>query len=384
LKAVNDFKFCCPGCGQHLACDEGNAGVEIACPNCGQPVCIPATPPAAVVARVRATPNAPPPIRAADPRVAAKAPSPAKTSGLAVASLVCSCVGLLFGFLTTIPAVVCGHLARSRIKRDPGLSGKGIATAGLIAGYVLSLIWIPLYFILAVAIASGFREAARVKARIAQDVAQTQQRASGTGARQPIHFENPRLGAATALDETPDGSGWMLDLNGVSIPDEPASGRVHNLPFKVEQAELDGGRLVFRQGKGFFADREIQISLWSLSPDPNQFNNRTFRVQKEDFGAEIPNVLMQWMVPDREIPEMGPVDKYAMRLELGQPKAGKIPVRIYLCVLDKEKSFLRGRFDVTVVSHPGFPGPPPPPNFSGAPRPAGPPYQQRTVPGARR
>ncbi|MDA8968572.1 GYF domain-containing protein [Akkermansiaceae bacterium] len=72
--------------------------------------------------------------------------SPPPTSGLAIAALVlgilaiissCMYVGILFG----IPAVICGHMAMKSF-RDPQLpkGGKGMAIAGLICGYLGSLI----------------------------------------------------------------------------------------------------------------------------------------------------------------------------------------------------------------------------------------------------
>lgn len=57
---------------------------------------------------------------------------PVKTSGLAIASLVLAVALGPFGIL---PAVVCGHLALRRIERDTSLRGRGLALAGLIAGY---------------------------------------------------------------------------------------------------------------------------------------------------------------------------------------------------------------------------------------------------------
>jgi hypothetical protein len=49
---------------------------------------------------------------------------------------------------TAIPAVICGHIARSKIRKSGGaLRGTGIATAGLIVGYigvVLGVLGIPL------------------------------------------------------------------------------------------------------------------------------------------------------------------------------------------------------------------------------------------------
>lgn len=61
---------------------------------------------------------------------------------MAVVSFTC---GWLF---TAIPAVICGHVARSKIRNSSGaLGGNGIATAGLVLGYialVLSVMGIPL------------------------------------------------------------------------------------------------------------------------------------------------------------------------------------------------------------------------------------------------
>ena len=61
-----------------------------------------------------------------------------ETCGLATASLVLGILSLLcFGPLTGIPAIICGHLARGKIRRsDGGLTGAGMALAGLIIGYI--------------------------------------------------------------------------------------------------------------------------------------------------------------------------------------------------------------------------------------------------------
>ncbi|MHC4424926.1 MAG: DUF4190 domain-containing protein [Planctomycetota bacterium] len=57
---------------------------------------------------------------------------PTRTCGLAVASLV---FALALGPFGLIPAAVCGHLALRKIGRDASLRGRGLALAGLIAGY---------------------------------------------------------------------------------------------------------------------------------------------------------------------------------------------------------------------------------------------------------
>lgn len=65
--------------------------------------------------------------------VAEEQPMPVQTCGLAVASLVLS----LLGPLCSIPAIICGHLALRKIMKTPALSGRGLALAGTIVGYVV-------------------------------------------------------------------------------------------------------------------------------------------------------------------------------------------------------------------------------------------------------
>ena len=62
------------------------------------------------------------------------------TSTLAIVSLVFGILTwLLLPFIGAIVAIVCGHLARSEIRRAPAgtvVEGNGMAIAGLVLGYV--------------------------------------------------------------------------------------------------------------------------------------------------------------------------------------------------------------------------------------------------------
>jgi hypothetical protein len=75
------------------------------------------------------------------------------TNGLAITSLVLALVSFCgLGILTSIPAVICGHLALSRINQSNGqVGGRGLAMAGLIIGYIV--IGLTVIFVIA-AIAS--------------------------------------------------------------------------------------------------------------------------------------------------------------------------------------------------------------------------------------
>ena len=57
-----------------------------------------------------------------------------RTNALAIASLACGAAQPLTGMLTTIPAIVLGHMARSQIRRT-GEAGAGLAAWGLILGW---------------------------------------------------------------------------------------------------------------------------------------------------------------------------------------------------------------------------------------------------------
>lgn len=150
------FTLHCQHCGKEIEADEEWLGQTGTCPECGKPVEIrrpgavaqplpplrplPAEPPAAAPA----PPPAPPVATRGLPRVpdlpgAARRPMPpAQSCGLATASLIMGILSLvLCGGVLALPAIICGHMARSRIRASRGtLGGDGMALAGLITGYV--------------------------------------------------------------------------------------------------------------------------------------------------------------------------------------------------------------------------------------------------------
>src|ERR1700680_1828564 len=72
---------------------------------------------------------------------------PGENSGYAVASLTCGI--LFFIFPAAIAAIVLGHLAHADIRKSAGrLKDSGLATAGLVLGYV-GIVMIPLILIIA-------------------------------------------------------------------------------------------------------------------------------------------------------------------------------------------------------------------------------------------
>jgi hypothetical protein len=86
-----------------------------------------------------ASPEITPPLPA-NPQYLPTAPPPfaPETSGLAIASVICGVLSItILPCFSAIPAVICGHLAKSKINARPDLyRGEGMALAGLITGYI--------------------------------------------------------------------------------------------------------------------------------------------------------------------------------------------------------------------------------------------------------
>ena len=72
------------------------------------------------------------------------------TNTMAIVSLVLGILSwIALPFVGAVGAVICGHMARSEIRRAPGVfEGDGMALAGLILGYIhLALFVLVLFFV---------------------------------------------------------------------------------------------------------------------------------------------------------------------------------------------------------------------------------------------
>lgn len=66
---------------------------------------------------------------------------PPKTNSRAVASMICGVAEFFTFGLTSIPAVILGHIARGEIRRT-GEAGDGLALTGLILGWLAIGLWL--------------------------------------------------------------------------------------------------------------------------------------------------------------------------------------------------------------------------------------------------
>ena len=72
--------------------------------------------------------------------VPAYQPPPSGTNSMAIASMVLGVAEFFTAGLTAIPAVVCGHIARRQMKLT-AQRGDGLATSGLVLGYMAIIFW---------------------------------------------------------------------------------------------------------------------------------------------------------------------------------------------------------------------------------------------------
>ncbi len=67
-------------------------------------------------------------------------PPPPGTNSMAIASMVLGVAEFFTAGLTAIPAVICGHIARRQM-RETAQRGDGLATGGLVLGYMAIIFW---------------------------------------------------------------------------------------------------------------------------------------------------------------------------------------------------------------------------------------------------
>jgi hypothetical protein len=79
------------------------------------------------------------------------------TSTLAIVSLISGIVSwFLIPFVAAVAAIITGHMAKNEIKKSNGmLSGNGMATAGLVLGYIQVGLGVCVCLVVAVMLAFG-------------------------------------------------------------------------------------------------------------------------------------------------------------------------------------------------------------------------------------
>ena len=322
---MNELKFNCPACGQRIQADETYQGAQIQCPSCRAAMVVP-MPVSAPVER---------PLPAAGALKKGAVPGP-RVSGLAKASLVLSLASVVIGPFGFIPGIVCGHLAKTRVRKNPGLAGQGMATAGLLFGYGFLALSVALLAIVSTMVV-------KTAARIQQQTRDALTPGAGPGGVLPAATMAKGLSSLSLAE------GWKTNLADVSIPDTPVSGRIRGHPFVADRAELSPANspafLTLRQGKGLQGDVKITV----ISGDRQGLEARTlnFSTTAEipadgDYRVEILRRENGGYVA-RQFSRIQ--DGFVMKLECQRRVGDRIKGRIYLCFGDDLQSYLAGTFD---------------------------------------
>lgn len=336
---MSEFKFSCPVCGQTILCDAAQTGAEMSCPSCQARIITPAdvSSPTPIGPTGISAPPDNPPAFAGYTGTAAQ-----KTSGLAIASLVCSlsslvtCVGWL-------PGIICGHLAKARIRRNSSLKGRGLATAGLLIGYLVLLsevgtTAIYLWRISAV-MKQGFVE---VQHNLATNKVVTTETQSTTISYNSEPVE-PAAPAAVATATNPPveavAADWSDDLRAVPIPNHPVRGKLHGTDFMLKAATLRNGDLKLTAPNGLVLD------IYRLGAS---VEGQNYEVQTADDSSGNPRVRMTWNEGDAEMTATFSKG-YAMQLQFGQANNRRVAGKIYLCFPDQAKSYLAGTFEARLL-----------------------------------
>lgn len=308
---MSESKISCPNCGQHILAGEEWAGLTVNCPSCQRPIVIPGTPITVAAPAPRSPAN--------PPTAAASASGASRTSGLAITSLVLSLLGCFF--LTAIAGVICGHLARKRIRRDPSLTGGGLALAALIIGYILIALWVAWLTFFAVNFKDAFNRARE----------QAEARRSGL--------------PASRNESLPDGV-TMTSKSGekkkLPVPADAVAGQIKGQTFTYSSSSLHEtmSLLTVQDGEEFFADREVKIFLFAKSGE--SLANRTWNITAASTGMR-PHVHLTWQDNGNRKTEIV-TSGYQMELKTGAITDGVITGTLNLKVTGKTPAELKGSF----------------------------------------
>jgi hypothetical protein len=323
---MSEFKFPCPACGQNILCDTTHVGTQIACPTCKATVIAPKETAGTTAQR---------------------------TSGLAIASLVCS-LSSLVTCVGWIPGIICGHMAKSRIRRNPSLKGSGLATAGLIIGYLILIIGVGTAAVhvwsFSKAVKHGFENAKHDLATNNFVVTQTQPTTVSNDNQQvepaepetvvtnsqqpepvkpePVVINNQQMESAK--------SDWTSDIRKMSFPDQPVSGKLHGGDFTLKTVLFRNGDLKMSSGNGMLLD------VFRLD---ESVEGQRYEIHSIDSYNTNPHIKMTWNEGD-VVQSSTYIKGYGMKLQFDQAINRTISGRIYLCLPDASKSYVAGTFKV--------------------------------------
>jgi DNA-directed RNA polymerase subunit RPC12/RpoP len=275
---MSEFKYACPVCGQHIKCDSSQAGTQMECPTCFQKIVVPQAPSeeqkfiltGSKVGGERPLPK--------NPDEGVTAHNPTKSfSGVAA-------VIIIFLFIAGAAAFVYHGTIFKKPAPPDGTNPPAIA---------------------------------------AQD--------SAVPHKPPAlpKKQTPSLAAPPSND-----TNWSLNLEGWTIPDSAAAGRIKGQDFICQRATFSGGTLTLRNG-------DIGVTINFGGSAPETLAGKSLNVSTN--AAAAARVSLRWKVGAQTMHESF-TNGYAMLLNFGSVENNRVNGSIYLCTSDDKQSYIAGTF----------------------------------------
>jgi hypothetical protein len=244
-------------------------------------------------------------------------------------------VGFPLGLLGCVPAIFYGHAALGEINARR-LRGKGLAIAGLIIGYLCTLLALLGLGVLLYVKTTG----KPLNLRSPRTTFQPQ--ASPGRGPFPNPVNPPQPPSMPVPPPRPVDPPVTTDPRTVRIASSPASGTLQGKPFTPDKATLRGSILTFEQGKDFIPDANLTIFIMSAG---GSLQGKTLLVTPKTVGM-LPHVSFM----HREaMPQGGSlVGDYVMRLEFGKQTGSTISGKLYFEAPRSYNTTVSGTFSAEV------------------------------------
>ena len=282
---MSEFKYACPVCGQHIKCDSSQSGSVMECPTCFQKITVPQAP------------------ATADPKFIITGTKVGERSAPAV----------VVDVVTPLP---------EKSSRVAAIAFVVLLCAAAAAAFVFR--------------GSIFKSAGTGTNQTAGASEEEQTSIVNKTNRPP---PKPALVAPPAND-----TNWMLSLEGVSIPDSVAAGRVHARNFICARAILEGGTLTMRMpAKG---TTELGLSIYLHANQTAGLAGQAINITSDTTNA--PQVRLRWLNEQQKNTTQDFHTGYALKIEFGPLAGNRLPGKMYLCTPDDEKSYVAGTFNAEI------------------------------------
>ena len=318
-----EMTFSCPGCGQHIECDQLWSGHQISCPTCQAQITVPP---------VSSSPAKPSPLVPQVPQSKAPRLSAGQTQ-------------------VARPSTALGAPQRkfqNQIRKEKSPVVKyaiiGAVLVAIAGGVTVGL---P-YF-------QRWQESRKEKAAAAEKHAGNPDQAAASGQAGETNPEPaPAPEPPKELPLLP--AVWTLDVAEAKVPEGRANGTISGadfVPDAVRIAKVGNAYVLnMRQGQGITPDRGLVLYLHT--PTGELSTNNTWSIASEMKGASagVSQVVKLWKTdPKYAAQQRRYYTGFALKLELGKPSdEGNVSGKIFLALPDQEKSVVAGLFKATTIA----------------------------------